>query len=290
MNLAELLSTHTLLFIGLSGVAGLLIGSFLNVVIHRLPVMMEREWHTQCAELVARTSGTEEPCVLNLWTPRSHCPACLHPLRIRDNIPLLSYLLLRGRCFYCQTLISPQYPLVEALSCLPAMLVAWHFGFGWPALAALLLTWALIALSVIDFKHQLLPDRITIPFLWLGLGLALFDLFTDLRSSVIGAMAGYLSLWSVYQGFRLWTGKEGLGRGDFKLLAMLGAWQGWQQLIAIVILSSVLGALMGIGLVLLRGRDGNLPIPFGPFLAIAGWITLLWGESLGRFYADGIGL
>ena len=289
MNLSELLSIYPLLFIGLSGIAGLIVGSFLNVVIHRLPIMMEQEWQTQCAELLGQAKTGVEPSAFNLWMPRSHCPTCGHPVGVRENIPLLSYLLLRGRCAHCQTPISPQYPLVEGLSGLLAAAVAWRFGFGWPALAALVLTWALIALSAIDCKHHLLPDRITLPFLWLGLSLALFGLFTDLGSSVIGAMAGYLSLWSVYQGFRLCTGKEGLGHGDFKLLAMLGAWQGWQHLVVIVILSSLAGALLGIGLILFRGRDRHLPMPFGPFLAIAGWLALLWGEPLNRFYLGGIG-
>lgn len=271
----------------LAAVLGLIVGSFLNVVIYRLPLMMQREWRVQCAELL------EQPCApepaFNLAVPASRCPHCERPVRILENIPVLSYLWLRGRCAGCQQTISPQYPLVEATSGLLALIVVWHFGFSVQAAAALLLTWALLALSMIDFKHQLLPDDITLPFLWLGLGLALYGVFTDLESSVIGAMAGYLSLWSVYQAFRLLTGKEGMGYGDFKLLALLGAWQGWQQLITIIIVSSLVGAVLGSLLIVLRGQDRSQPIPFGPFLATAGWITLLWGDAINRLYLGWLG-
>jgi leader peptidase (prepilin peptidase)/N-methyltransferase len=284
MTITAYLAASPALFALVAGLFGLIVGSFLNVVIHRLPIMMERAWRAQCAELLGQTAATNEP--FNLWQPRSRCPACGHLISAAENIPLLSYALLRGRCAHCKAVISPQYPLVEALSGLLAALTAWHFGFGWPALAALLLSWALIALAVIDLKQQLLPDSITLPFLWLGLGLALFGLFTDLESSVVGAMAGYLSLWLVFQLFRLLTGKEGMGYGDFKLLAMLGAWQGWQFLLAIIILSSLVGAVSGLLLILLRGRDRNVPMPFGPFLAAAGWLTLLWGETLNHLYLD----
>jgi leader peptidase (prepilin peptidase)/N-methyltransferase len=288
MAILEPLAASPALFALVAGLFGLIVGSFLNVVIHRLPVMLEREWRAQCAELLGQATA-EEP-LFNLWTPRSRCPVCGHVISAAENIPLLSYALLRGRCAACKTPISVQYPLVEALSGALAVLTAWQFGFGWPAAAALLLTGALIALAVIDFKQQLLPDSITLPWLWLGLGLALVGVFTDLESSVIGAMAGYLSLWSIYWLFRLLTGKEGMGYGDFKLLAMLGAWQGWQSLAAIVIVSSVVGAVLGVILILVRGRDRNIPMPFGPFLAAAGWITLLWGESLNRFYLNWLGL
>lgn len=289
MTALELLADSPGLFAGLAGLLGLLVGSFLNVVIHRLPIMMEQGWRGQCAELLGHEPAPQEP-PMNLWTPRSHCPQCGHMITAAENIPLLSYLWQRGRCASCKTPISLQYPVIEVLSGVLTALTAWQLGFGWPAVAACVLTWALIALTVIDYKQQLLPDSITLPFLWLGLVLALFGVFTDLRSSVIGAVAGYLSLWSVYQGFRLLTGKEGMGYGDFKLLAMLGAWQGWQYLITIVLVSSVVGAVTGIALILLRGRDRHEPLPFGPFLAAAGWITLLWGESLQQGYLSQLGL
>ena len=278
------------LFALVATVLGLVVGSFLNVVIYRLPIMMEREWRTQCAEILEQKPLAEETSVFNLWTPRSQCPTCQHPIGITENIPILSFLFQRGRCTHCKSPISVQYPAVEIVSGVLAGTVAWHYGFGWQAIAGMLLTWSLIALSVIDLKHQLLPDAITIPFLWLGIGLGLFGIFADLRSSVIGAIVGYLSLWCVYHVFRLLSGKEGMGFGDFKLLALLGAWQGWQYLISIVIASSLVGSVIGIVLILVRGRDRNVPIPFGPFLAMAGWITLLWGNALNRVYLDWMGL
>ncbi len=288
MDLFTVLAASPGFFTLVAALIGLLVGSFLNVVIHRLPLMMEREWRDQCAVLLEQTP--EPSSTFNLWTPRSRCPSCEHLITSQENIPILSYLLQRGRCAHCRTSISLQYPFVEALSAVLSAIVAWHFGFGWPAAAALLLTWALIALSGIDFEKQLLPDSITLPLLWLGLLLALFPVFTDLRSSVIGAMAGYLSLWSVYHLFRLLTGKEGMGYGDFKLLALFGAWQGWQTLIAIIIVSSVVGAAVGLLLIITQGRDRNIPMPFGPFLAAAGWITLLWGDSINHFYMNLTGL
>jgi leader peptidase (prepilin peptidase)/N-methyltransferase len=289
MDIPELLAHSPVLFLITAGLFSLMVGSFLNVVIHRLPIMMEQEWRLQCSELQGQTTPAQE-ATFNLWTPRSRCPACGHAIQATENIPLFSYLVQRGRCAHCQTPISAQYPLVEALSAILAVITAWHFGFGWQTAAAFVLTWALLALSVIDFQHQLLPDNITLPFLWLGLGLALFDVFTDLRSSVIGAMAGYLCLWGVYHLFRLLTGKEGMGYGDFKLLAMLGAWQGWQHLPAIIIVSSAVGAVLGSLLILVSGRDRHVPIPFGPFLAAAGWITLLWGEEINALYLNWMGL
>lgn len=289
MDLIALLASSPGLFVILAALLGLIVGSFLNVVIHRLPLMMEREWRTQCAELLEQpASGSDQP-VLNLWRPRSRCPQCGHLISAVENIPLLSYALQRGRCAHCRTAISLQYPLVEAASGLLAGIVAWKFGFGWPAAAALIFTWMLLAASVIDFRHQLLPDDLTLPLLWLGLGVALFGLFADLPSAVIGAMAGYLALWSVYQAFRLLTGKEGMGFGDFKLLAALGAWTGWQYLITIVILSSLVGAVFGLTLILFRQRDRQIPMPFGPFLAAAGWIVLLWGELINQAYLRWLG-
>lgn len=270
---------------GLAAVAGLLglcIGSFLNVVIHRLPRMMEHDWQTQCAEL--RNEAIEPGERLNLATPRSRCPACGHQISALENIPVISYLWLRGRCAGCRQAISTRYPLIEAFTGLLSAYLAWHFGLSWQAAGALCLAWALIALAFIDFDTQLLPDSITLPLLWLGLFFNLFGAFADLRSAVVGAMAGYLSLWSVYWLFKLATGKEGMGYGDFKLLAALGAWLGWQMLPAIILLSSLVGAAVGIGLILLARHGRNVPIPFGPYLAAAGLIALLWGHQLTRAY------
>lgn len=268
---------------------GLSVGSFLNVVIYRLPKMLETQWTHDCHEHLGQ--ATEEPAEpFNLNRPGSHCPACNHKIKPWENIPVLSWLLLKGRCSGCQTRISPRYPIIETVTGLLSLTVAMHFGFTWAALGALVLTWALIALSMIDFDVQLLPDNITLPFLWLGLLFSLGGIFTDTGSAVIGAAAGYLSLWSVYQLFKRLTGKEGMGYGDFKLLAMLGAWLGWPYLPQIIILSALVGALVGISLILLRGRDRNIPIPFGPYLAAAGWISLMWGEEINRTYLQLSGL
>ncbi len=269
-------------FIGSVFVLGLMVGSFLNVVIHRLPLMMERDWQAQSRDYLGEPPVEE--ATLTLATPGSRCPHCGHRIRFYENIPVLSYLWLRGKCTSCQTSISTRYPLIELLTGVLSVVVAWHFGFGLQAGAALLLTWALIALSMIDVDHQLLPDTITLPLLWLGLALSLFPVFADMRSSLIGAIAGYLSLWIVYQLFKLVTGKEGMGFGDFKLLAALGAWMGWQALPVIVLLSSAVGALLGGAMIAMQGRDRAQPIPFGPYLAIAGWIALLWGEQISDAY------
>jgi leader peptidase (prepilin peptidase)/N-methyltransferase len=261
-----------------SGVLGLLVGSFLNVVIYRLPRMMEREWQCQCAEL----HGKEMPQGENfsLVRPRSRCPGCGHAISALENIPLLSWLLLRGKCSACQMPISVRYPLVEALTGLLSAFAAAHFGFGWSAFGAILLVWALIALSFIDFDTTFLPDAITLPLLWCGLLFNLGNVYTDLSSAVVGAAAGYLSLWSVYWAFKLLTGKEGMGYGDFKLLAALGAWLGWQMLPLIVLLSSVVGAVVGIALILLTRHGRNIPIPFGPYLALAGLLALFLGQKI----------
>lgn len=292
MALFELLESSHILFTVLVILLGLLVGSFLNVVIYRLPLIMEQEWRAQCAELFGQpdTEAAADKPSLSLWGPRSQCPHCGHLITAIENIPLFSYIRQRGRCTHCQGAISIQYPIIEALSGCLAGIVAWKLGFGWPAAAALLFTWILLAASIIDFRHQLLPDDLVLPLLWLGLLAALFRLFADLPSAVIGAMAGYLSLWSVYQAFRLLTGKEGMGHGDFKLLAALGAWTGWQYLVTIVILSSVVGAVFGLALILFRGRDRQIPMPFGPFLATAGWIALLWGEAINGAYLQWLGL
>jgi len=282
MNILSYLATdlNTVLFIVC--ILGLVVGSFLNVVIHRLPIMMEREWQVHCTSILKISTPVSEP--FNLNQPRSHCPECGHQLTILENIPLLSYLWQRGQCTVCHHPISIHYPLVELLAAILAIITAWQFGFGWSLLGALAITWALLACSMIDFYHQLLPDSIVLPFLWMGLVCNLFGLYTPIESSVIGAIAGYLSLWSVYKIFKFFTGKEGMGYGDFKLLAMLGAWQGWQVLPLIILISSLIGAVVGIILIIKNKQDKNVPIPFGPFLAIAGWITLLWGNSLTSTY------
>ena len=265
-----------------SGILGLLVGSFLNVVIHRLPRMMEREWQCQCAEL--RGEETPQGEALSLVTPRSRCPACGHAISALENIPIVSWLLLRGKCSACQTAISVRYPLIEAVTGLLTAFAAVHFGFGWSALGAIVLIWSLIALTFIDFDTTYLPDAITLPLLWCGLLFNLGNTYADLPSAVIGAMAGYLSLWSVYWGFKLLTGKEGMGYGDFKLLAALGAWLGWQMLPLIVLLSSMVGAVVGILLIVLAKRGREVPIPFGPYLATAGLIAVFWGDQLTQHY------
>lgn len=267
---------------------GLLVGSFLNVVILRLPRMLERDWQQQCAELNGQEPPEQAP--YNLVTPSSTCPSCGHRIRPWENIPVISYLLLRGRCAACSTAIPLRYPLVELATGLLSLALAWQFGPGGQTLAALVLLWGLIALTVIDFDTQLLPDQITLPLLWLGLLLNMNGLFVDLETAVTGAIAGYLSLWLVYHLFRLLTGKEGMGYGDFKLLALLGAWLGWTVLPQIVLVSSLVGAVVGIAMILFSGHDRARPIPFGPYLATAGLIALLWGEQLNRIYLDFAGL
>ncbi|PKO89118.1 MAG: prepilin peptidase [Betaproteobacteria bacterium HGW-Betaproteobacteria-12] len=272
--------------IGLAAIAGLLglcVGSFLNVVIHRLPRMMEQEWQNQCAEL----RGEAQPGIqaLSLARPRSRCPHCGHSITALENIPLLSYLLiLRGKCSACGKHISARYPIVELSTALLSAYTAWHFGPTMQAAGGLLLIWALITLSAIDLDTQLLPDSITLPLLWIGIAFNLFGSFTDLPSAVIGTMTGYLALWSVFWLFKLATGKEGMGYGDFKLLAALGAWLGWQMLPAIILLSSVVGALIGIALIVAARHGRNMPIPFGPYLAAAGCIALFWGDTITRSY------
>jgi leader peptidase (prepilin peptidase)/N-methyltransferase len=289
MELVNLLQSTPVFFLSTVFVLGLMVGSFLNVVILRLPKMMERDWQAQCREYLEQESDADaEP--LSLSKPASTCPGCGHKIRFYENIPVISWLLLRGKCADCKTPISIRYPVIELVTALLSVIVAWHFGFGWQALAALVLTWALIALSVIDFDTQLLPDAITLPFLWLGLTLSLFPLFADMRTALIGAIAGYLSLWIVYQVFKLVTGKEGMGFGDFKLLALLGAWLGWQALPIVILLSSLVGAVVGVLLIIVQGRDRQTPIPFGPYLAAAGWIALLWGEQIKTTYLNYSGL
>jgi leader peptidase (prepilin peptidase)/N-methyltransferase len=278
----QLLQTSPLAFITLAGLLGLMVGSFLNVVIHRLPKMMERDWHAQCAELTGQPAQTAQP--YNLLVPRSACPHCGHAISALENIPVLSYLFLRGKCKGCGAAISMRYPTVEAISGALSAFAAWHFGFGAAGIAAIVFIWALIALTFIDFDTQLLPDDITLPLLWLGLLLNLNGVFTSLANAVIGAATGYLVLWSVYWAFKLATGKEGMGFGDFKLLAAIGAWFGWQMLPLVILLSSLVGAVVGIALIVVAKHGRNIPIPFGPYLAGGGLIALFWGEPLTQRY------
>ena len=277
------------LYLGTLFVLGAVVGSFLNVVIYRLPIMMEREWRSDCLEFLGQP---EEPAgeKFNLSSPRSRCGHCGHRITALENIPLLSYAVLGGKCAECRQRISPQYPLVELFTAVLTVIVGWRLGVGLPTLAALLFTWSLIAASGIDLGHKLLPDSITLPLLWLGIGFSLFDVFVSVEQSVIGAMAGYLSLWSVFVLFKLFTGKEGMGHGDFKLLAMLGAWMGWKPLFVVILTSSIVGATVGIAMILLKITERGTQIPFGPYLAAAGWMTLLWGSELMQFYTDLFGL
>jgi leader peptidase (prepilin peptidase)/N-methyltransferase len=293
MSAISLLASSPALFVGTCLVLGLVVGSFLNVVIHRVPIMMERQWREQCAELEDPDHAATVPANLpaeerfNLIVPRSACPACKAPITALQNIPILSYLFLRGRCASCGVHISVRYPIVEALTGILCAAVAWKLGFGWPAAAGLVLTWFLVALAFIDIDTQLLPDSLTLPLLWLGLLLSLFapapglaPIPVDMRSSIIGAIAGYLCLWTVYHLFRLLTAKEGMGYGDFKLLAALGAWLGWQMLLPVVLIAAAVGAVAGIALLAARGQNRSTPIAFGPFLAAAGWLMLMFGREL----------
>jgi len=273
---------------------GLCIGSFLNVVIHRLPRMMERDWRTQCAELAAGTGepqggaslpappGKEAQAPYNLLVPRSACPNCGHQITALENIPVASWIALRGKCSACGAKITARYPVVEILAGAIGAYAAWRYGTSLAALGAMGFGWSLLALTVIDLDTQLLPDDITLPLLWAGLLLNLGGTFAPLGSAVIGAVAGYLALWSVYWAFKLATGKEGMGFGDFKLLAAIGAWLGWQKLPMVILLSSVVGAVVGIGLMVFARHGRDKPIPFGPYLAAAGLIAMLWGDAIAR--------
>ncbi|MGB7905562.1 MAG: A24 family peptidase [Steroidobacteraceae bacterium] len=307
-DLAEILASTPWLLAACVFLVSLLVGSFLNVVIHRVPIMLEREWKAQAREMLAehgraddagtacdRTDGSRGR--YNLFVPRSRCPHCNVEITVLQNIPLVSWLLLGGKCAHCRAAISVRYPVVEFATAMLSTVVALHFGWHWQTLAALLFTWALISLTVIDLDHTLLPDVITIPLLWLGLLLSLCwhaglraPAPTDPSSAILGAVSGYLLLWTVYWVFKLATGKEGMGYGDFKLLGALGAWMGWQMLPLILLFSAFAGAVIGIALILLRGRDRNVPIPFGPYLAAAGWIALLWGPQIMGSYLTLAGL
>jgi leader peptidase (prepilin peptidase)/N-methyltransferase len=286
MTVIDIYASEPLLFVATVAALGLVVGSFLNVVIHRVPAILDRQWREQCAELSGKAASTEPQERFNLIVPRSRCPSCKAPIRARDNVPVLSWLFLKGRCASCNARISARYPLVELLTGALSAVVAWKFGFGWPALAGLVLTWFLVALTFIDVDHQLLPDNMTLPLLWIGLLISLWgplsgaNIPVDLRSSVIGAIAGYVSLWSVYHLFRLATGKEGMGYGDFKLYAALGAWLGFKMLLPIILIAAAVGAVVGIAILSLRKQSSATPIAFGPFLAAAGWLMLIWGPQL----------
>ena len=290
----ELLQESTAMFVGAVFAITLLVGSFLNVVIHRLPLMMEREWREQAAELVDNPPDRPLPeGRYDIVAPRSRCPSCNALITAGQNIPVVSYLLLRGKCANCRASISPRYPLVEMLTAVLSGICAWHFGFGWQAIFAIGFTVTLIAIAMIDADTTLIPDSIVLPLLWAGLAISLFHpqsgattLFISPRDAIVGAMAGYLVLWSVFWAFKLVTGKDGMGYGDFKLLAALGAWLGWQQLPTIILLSAAVGAAINISLIVFRGKDRSVPIPFGPYLAAAGWIAMMWGENIRNAYLD----
>lgn len=283
-DISAFFSAFPTAFPWVAGLFGLAIGSFLNVAIHRLPLMLEQKWRRQCEEVLRPNKKASAVKRFDLIFPGSRCPHCNRSITALENIPVLSFLWLRGKCSACGKAISWRYPLVELLTAGLSATVAWHFGFGLAGAAGVALTWCLIALSFIDLDRQLLPDDITLPLLWAGLLLNIFGVFAPLSSAVIGAAGGYLFLWLVYQIFKLATGKEGMGYGDFKLFAALGAWLGWQSLPFIILLSSLVGAVVGIGFILFFGHDRRRPMPFGPFLCVAGWIALLWGDTLTGLY------
>lgn len=289
----DLLANSPILFYATAFAVALLVGSFLNVVIYRLPIMMERDWRAQCDEITSTPASELPEGRFDLVAPRSSCPTCGHQITAMQNIPLVSYLFLGGKCAGCKAKISGRYPAVELLTGLLTAVVAWRFGFGAEAAAGIALTWVLIAISAIDIDHQIIPDSMSLPLIWAGLALSLFAplagadmLFIDPKDAIVGALAGYLTLWSIYHLFRLVTGKEGMGYGDFKLLAALGAWLGWQMLPLIILLSAVVGAVTGILLIVCKRHERSVPIPFGPYLAAAGWIAMLWGPQIVASYLD----
>lgn len=290
MALIHLLETNPTALIILGGLLGLMVGSFLNVLVYRLPIMMERSWEQESIQYLGLSeSPTNEHRALTLSQPSSHCTHCGAPIRPWQNIPIVSYLILGGQCANCKTAISIRYPLVEAFTAVLSAVVVWHFGFTIQAGMALILTWGLISLSLIDIDRQLLPDAITLPLLWIGLALSTQNLYTDSHSSIIGAISGYLILWSVYKVFKALTGKEGMGFGDFKLLAMLGAWMGWQVLPVIILFSSFVGAVTGTTMMIAGKHNRSTPIPFGPYLSAAGWVALLWGDYFLHSYLELVG-
>jgi leader peptidase (prepilin peptidase)/N-methyltransferase len=287
----ELLAESPLVIVGVAFAFALMIGSFLNVVIYRLPIMMEREWRSQCDELADTPAPSQPEGRFNLVVPRSRCPSCGAAITAWQNIPVLSYLMLGGRCAECKNAISARYPAVEFVTALLVAVVAWQFGATWQGLMAIVMTLFLVPITMIDFDRCLIPDSIVYPLLWTGLAMSLWHpqagadvLFIPPADAVVGAIAGYLSLWTFYWLFKLVTGKEGMGHGDFKLLAAFGAWLGYQYLFTIIIMSAVVGAVLGIALIVFKGRDHQIPMPFGPFLAGAGWITMLWGDAIKGFF------
>ena len=298
MSLIDLLQTNAVVFYGVVAFISLMVGSFLNVVIHRVPLMMERGWRDGVVEYLTdqqsdkdkdkalalefRTELPPEP--FNIAVPRSRCPQCGDEITAWQNIPVISYLLLRGKCSGCKTSISLRYPIIEFVTMALSLVVAWKLGPTPAAILGIVVTWFLVAMSMIDFDHQLLPDSMTLPLMWIGLLAALVPVFADIRSAVLGAALGYMVLWSIYQLFKLITGKEGMGFGDFKLLAALGALLGWQALPVIILLSSLVGAIVGLTIIAITRRDKNIPIPFGPYLAAAGWLAMLWGDDLSNWY------
>ena len=294
MSLIQALQNQAVTLAAVCGLVGLIVGSFLNVVIHRLPKMLERDWDGQAADLLDEKNLVEVAKKLrvgnaqryNLMTPASTCPHCSHKIRAYENIPVVSFIFLRGRCASCKAPIGIRYPIVEAISGILSAYIGWRFGWTLAMAGALVFAWALIALTVIDIDTQLLPDDITLPLLWLGLLVNLNNGFAPLSSAVIGAIAGYLSLWAVYWLFKLATGKEGMGYGDFKLLGAIGAWLGWKMLAIVILLSSLVGAIVGIALIVFTRHGRNTPIPFGPYLAAAGLIALFWGETINRTYVQ----
>jgi len=289
--LTLLQNQNTGFFVSSVALFGLVVGSFLNVVVHRLPIMLEKTWRRDCEEYLGLKSSPEGPQPkFNLIFPHSHCPHCQHPVRAYENIPVISYVMLGGKCSQCKKNISLRYPIIEILTALVSLMVAWQFGPTWQTAGGLALSWSLICLSAIDMDRRLLPDAIVLPLIWLGLFISLFDIFIDCRSSIIGAITGYMSLWSVFQLFKLFTGKEGMGYGDFKLLALFGAWFGWQNLLLIVLLSSMVGTIVGLVMIVFFKHDRTIPIPFGPYLGLAGWIAMLWGDEITASYFRLVGI
>jgi len=299
MSLLTVFQTEPKFYYGFIIILGLLVGSFINVVIYRLPIILKKRWQSDCEEfldeLENKSTSSEHnnksaQNKFNLNTPRSCCPKCKHPISAIENIPVISYLFLRGKCRQCHTTISIRYPIIELFCALIAFIVAWKFGVTITTVALIALSWALITLSIIDYDHQFLPDEITLPFLWIGLLYNTYFGSVTLDDAVLGAIIGYMTFWLLYQAFKIFTGKEGMGHGDFKLLALLGAWFGWQSLLMIILISSLSGAIIGITLIILKRQERGKPIPFGPYLAISGWIVLMWGEQLKIFYFQYTGL
>jgi leader peptidase (prepilin peptidase)/N-methyltransferase len=284
MSFITLMQTNSVFFISLCTTIGLVAGSFLNVIIFRLPKMMEREWNQQCSELRGET--TKPLPTLNLVKPCSECPHCKHKITALESIPIISYLALRGRCSQCNTSISLRYPIMEALTGIMSGFIAWHFGYGFITVAALIFVWSMIALAFIDLDTQLLPDEVTLPLLWIGLLINLGNGFTDISSAVIGAASGYIFLWLIYWCFKIATGKEGMGYGDFKLLAVIGAWFGWKMLPLVILLSSLAAVVIGIVLIIVAKNKRDAPFPFGPYLVGSGLVALFWGDQLNRTYLD----